>query len=47
VSDAIAVDELIAGTVVSEDDLQRRIAELGADISRDYAGRDLLLIGVL
>jgi hypoxanthine phosphoribosyltransferase len=47
VSDAIAVDELIAGTVVSEDDLQRRIAELGADISRDYAGRDLLMIGVL
>jgi hypoxanthine phosphoribosyltransferase len=47
VSDAIAVDELIAGTVVSEDDLQRRITELGAEISRDYAGRDLLMIGVL
>jgi hypoxanthine phosphoribosyltransferase len=27
--------------------LQRRIAELGEQISRDYAGSDLLLIGVL
>src|SRR5205085_6075298 len=27
--------------------LQRRIAELGAEISADYEGRDLLLVGVL
>ena len=33
--------------LIEEDDLQRRIAELGAEISADYAGRDLLLIGVL
>ena len=32
---------------MSEEDLERRVAELGAEISRDYAGRDLLLIGVL
>jgi hypoxanthine phosphoribosyltransferase len=27
--------------------LQRRVAELGAEISADYGGRDLLLVGVL
>jgi len=32
---------------VSAEDLRRRVAELGAEISRDYAGRSLLLIGVL
>jgi hypoxanthine phosphoribosyltransferase len=37
----------IGETLVSEEDLRRRIAELGAQISRDYAGRELLLIGVL
>ena len=30
-----------------EEDLQRRVAELAAEISRDYEGRDLLLVGVL
>ena len=29
------------------DELKRRIRELGAEISRDYAGRDLIMIGVL
>jgi hypoxanthine phosphoribosyltransferase len=33
--------------LVSAADLRRRVGELGADISRDYAGRDLLLICVL
>ncbi len=33
--------------LIDEDDLQRRIADLGAEISADYEGRDLLLIGVL
>ena len=37
----------IGETLVAADDLQRRIRELGAEISRDYQGRDLLLIGVL
>jgi len=37
----------IGDTLVGADDLQRRIRELGAEISRDYEGRDLLLIGVL
>jgi hypoxanthine phosphoribosyltransferase len=33
--------------LVQPDDLQRRVRELGAEISRDYAGRDLLLVCVL
>jgi len=32
---------------VGEEDLRRRVAELGEQISRDYAGRSLLLVGVL
>lgn len=37
----------MAEVLVEEDVLQRRIAELGAEISADYAGRELLLVGVL
>jgi hypoxanthine phosphoribosyltransferase len=33
--------------VISEDDLQRRVRELGAEISRDYAGHTPILISVL
>jgi hypoxanthine phosphoribosyltransferase len=33
--------------LVQADDLQCRIRELGAEISRDYQGRDLLLVCVL
>jgi hypoxanthine phosphoribosyltransferase len=40
-------DSQIGETLVSEEDLQRRVAELGAEISSDYAGRDLVMIGVL
>jgi hypoxanthine phosphoribosyltransferase len=38
-----AVEEVL----VDEDTLQSRIAELGAEISDDYRGRDLFLVGVL
>jgi hypoxanthine phosphoribosyltransferase len=37
----------VAEVLIDEEALQRRIAELGDEISSDYAGRDLLLIGVL
>jgi hypoxanthine phosphoribosyltransferase len=33
--------------LIDHDALQQRIAELGEEVSVDYAGRDLLLIGVL
>jgi hypoxanthine phosphoribosyltransferase len=39
--------EQIGETLVEAGDLQRRIEELGAEISRDYEGRDLVMIGVL
>ena len=37
----------IGETLVSEEDLKRRVRELGEEISRDYDGRDLFLVGVL
>jgi hypoxanthine phosphoribosyltransferase len=37
----------VGDILVQADDLQHRVRELGQEISRDYAGRDLLLIGVL
>jgi hypoxanthine phosphoribosyltransferase len=40
-------DPAIGETLVSGEDLQRRIAELGEEISRDYEGRDLFMVGVL
>jgi hypoxanthine phosphoribosyltransferase len=40
-------DPAIGETLVSRDELQRRIAELGERISRDYEGRELILVGVL
>ena len=40
-------DPAIGATLVAREELQQRIAELGAAISRDYAGRDLFMVGVL
>jgi hypoxanthine phosphoribosyltransferase len=40
-------DPAIGEVLVSSEDLQRRVGELGAEISRDYEGRDLVIIGVL
>jgi hypoxanthine phosphoribosyltransferase len=37
----------VAEILIEEPALQARIEELGAEISADYAGRDLLLVGVL
>lgn len=39
--------EDVAEVLISVDELQARVAELGAQISSDYAGRDPLLVGVL
>ena len=43
----VADEPDIAEVLVQAEDLQRRVRELGAEISRDYAGRDLLLVCVL
>src|SRR3979409_2323217 len=40
-------DPAIGETAVQADDLRNRIKELGVEVSRDYEGRDLLLVGVL
>jgi hypoxanthine phosphoribosyltransferase len=41
------LERAVEATLIDETTLQNRIAELGEEISNDYAGRDLLLIGVL
>ena len=40
-------DPLLGETLVEADALKRRVRELGEEVSRDYAGRDLLLVCVL
>ncbi|HWD65778.1 MAG TPA: hypoxanthine phosphoribosyltransferase [Solirubrobacteraceae bacterium] len=40
-------DGAIGDILVPPDDLTRRVRELGGEISRDYADKDLVLIGVL
>ena len=37
----------IGEALVSQADLERRVRELGAEISRDYKGKELFLVGVL
>jgi hypoxanthine phosphoribosyltransferase len=41
------VEQGVSEVLIEEDALRERIAELGAEISADYAGKDLLLVGVL
>jgi hypoxanthine phosphoribosyltransferase len=43
----VVTDEAIGEVLVTEDELQRRVAELGAEVSRDYAGRTPLLVAIL
>jgi hypoxanthine phosphoribosyltransferase len=43
----MAQDECIGEILVQPDELSHRVRELGAEISRDYADRELLLVGVL
>jgi hypoxanthine phosphoribosyltransferase len=40
-------DDGIGEILVQGDDLQHRVRQLAGEISRDYEGRDLLLVGVL
>ena len=43
----MAGNDSIGQTLVAAEDLNRRVRELGAEIARDYADCDLVLIGVL
>jgi hypoxanthine phosphoribosyltransferase len=44
---ATELERAVTEILVDEESLRSRVAELGEEISRDYEGRDLLLIGVL
>src|SRR5277367_3972188 len=41
------IDPAIGEELVSAEALQERVRQLGADVSRDYDGKPLLLVGVL
>jgi hypoxanthine phosphoribosyltransferase len=44
---AVDGNDAIGETLVSAEELQRRVRELAAEITRDYTGKDLVLVGVL
>jgi hypoxanthine phosphoribosyltransferase len=44
---ATELERAVTDVLIDRETLQRRIGELGDEISVDYAGRDLLLVGVL
>jgi hypoxanthine phosphoribosyltransferase len=43
----MAADPSIGEILVEPEELSQRVRELGEQVSRDYEGRDLLLVGVL
>jgi hypoxanthine phosphoribosyltransferase len=45
--DASHVADDLETVLLSEDQIRTRVAELATELARDYAGRDLVLIGVL
>jgi hypoxanthine phosphoribosyltransferase len=44
---SLSLEEGVGEILIGAQELQARIGELGVEISKDYAGRDLLLVGVL
>jgi hypoxanthine phosphoribosyltransferase len=44
---ATELERAVTEVLIDADALQHRIGELGEEVSSDYAGRDLLLVGVL
>jgi hypoxanthine phosphoribosyltransferase len=47
VSPQTELERGVGEVLIDQDTLQSRISELGEEVSSDYAGRDLLLVGVL
>ena len=41
------LEQAVGEVLIDQETLAARVAELGAEVSADYEGRDLLLIGVL
>ena len=46
-SSPVEGDDAIGEILVPADDLKRRVEELATEVSRDYRGKDLILVGVL
>jgi hypoxanthine phosphoribosyltransferase len=46
-SDALGSDPRVGEVFLSAEELRTRVGELGAQISEDYAGRELLLVALL
>jgi hypoxanthine phosphoribosyltransferase len=44
---ATELERAVTDVLIEPEALQQRVTELGEEISHDYAGRDLLLVGVL
>jgi hypoxanthine phosphoribosyltransferase len=45
--DSVTNDGAIGQILVTQEELERRVRELGAEISRDYEGKNVLLLGIL
>ena len=41
------MENVIERVLITEEEIRRRVQELGSQIAREYAGRNLLLLGVL
>jgi len=41
------MEEYIERVLISKEDLGKRVAELGAEITRDYEGKKILVLGIL
>lgn len=41
------MEKIFGRPVVTQEDMKRRIEELGRQIASDYAGKDLILVGIL
>ncbi|MCR2819189.1 hypoxanthine phosphoribosyltransferase [Microbacterium sp. zg.Y1090] len=44
---AADISDQLSTTLVTEEEIRRKLAELAARVDADYAGKDLLLVGVL
>ena len=41
------MEQDIKKVLISEEEIRERVAEIGARISEDYAGKNLLMVGIL
>lgn len=45
--DVSSIQDDLKSVLITEEEIQKRLVEIAAQIDADYAGRDLLLVGVL